>query len=39
MPLRGKERLTDQRGVRVFLRVSDAEGLWSKLKNHVGVKV
>ena len=23
----------------MFLRVSDAEGLWSKLKNHVGVKV
>jgi formate dehydrogenase major subunit len=25
--------------VGVFLRVSDAEGLWSKPKNHVGVKV
>ncbi len=27
----------EERGL--FLRVADAEGLWSKLKNHVGVKV
>jgi len=30
--LEGKER-------GVFLKVTDAEGLWSKIKNHVGVKV
>ena len=23
----------------MFLKVTDAEGLWSKIKNHVGVKV